>query len=114
MIQGVLKKFDDLHLPIAPKKADTKPRQAVKEEDSESQPGTSKSKSSDQEEKELSQFDLERKKRRDEMLKLAPVINLDEVEFCRPVTQQVETDHRFYGRSEDSRLNNVNSRLTFD
>lgn len=64
-------------------------------------PGTSKNKHHITESSEANEGETERKKKRQEMLKLAPVVNLDEVEFCRPITQQVETDHRFYGRSEE-------------
>ena len=104
-IQSVLKRFTDLRLPnevkkqlkLAEKNQETT---LVEFEDSDNQPGTSRNKSI-QNYEELTETELNRRKKREEMLKLAPVVNLDEVEFCLPITQQVETDHRFYGRNEN-------------
>jgi len=105
MIQSVIKKYEDLHLPNLEIKEDTTSKKGSTVKVAESQPGTSQSKSYDKSNEELSESEIQRKRKRAEMLKIAPVINLEEVVFCLPVTQQVETDHRFYGRSEGNQIN---------
>ena len=95
LIQATMKKFDDLKLPSIEEK-----KSAEKSVD-ESRPGSSKKKCRVENEEETSEEWQAKRRRREEMLKIAPVLNLDEIEICRPVTQQVETEHRFYGRSDD-------------
>lgn len=96
-IQDALKKFDDLKLPpeVDEKKANNKGEI--------SKPGTSKSKNTDEDQEDESEEMKAKRRKREEMLRIAPVLNLDEIQICQPVTQQVETEHRFYGgRSGDS------------
>lgn len=106
-VQDALKKFEELRLPepeIIKENNEDKPKvnNFQIEENSEDHPGTSRSKvCSNDLEKKMNLSDSKRNKKREEMLKIAPILNLDEIEFCRPITQQVETDHRFYGRCQD-------------
>lgn len=102
-IQSILKQFEALKIPIentSPVKKTFK--KSVTTEDS--MPCTSKSKTLiDQltDENEENEIDKERKKRRKLELEIAPVINLDELEFCATVTQKVDSgSHPLYQSRE--------------
>lgn len=104
-IQSTLKQFEALKIPIE-NPTPTKPKVNKPTED-ESRPCTSKSKTNqpsdndDNNEEDDNETNKEKKKRRKLELEIAPVINLDELEFCATVTQRVDTgSHPLYQSRE--------------
>ena len=103
-IQSALKQFEDLNIPI---EVPSPPKPIIKNKtisNEDSQPGTSKSKHQPSDtdiNEDDSEHEKVRKKRRKLELELAPVINLNEIEYCAPVTQRVDTaSHPLYQSRE--------------
>jgi hypothetical protein len=104
-VQVSLKKFEDLN--IVPEVQ--KDRETKKSDDQ--KPGTSKSKCITQDEIKPSELTEEEKKRL-EKIKIAPVIELSEMEYMAPITQRVETNHPIYQRKEPGEITQQQSDTT--
>lgn len=99
-IKSILKKFEDLKIPLADSsKKNTKSTTSSKNDDS--QPGTSKSFESNPLKDSLDELD-EKKRKREELLKIAPIINLDEIHFMGPITSKVDADNGLYQRKDEN------------
>ncbi|RNA35487.1 UV-stimulated scaffold A-like, partial [Brachionus plicatilis] len=94
--KNILKKFDDLN--IKSEQQSQNPKDNFFEDISNnSLPGTSKMLAEQEEKKNFDEKDA----KRSEMLKLAPVIDLDEMVYLNPVVQKVETQNPLFQRREN-------------
>jgi hypothetical protein len=96
-IKSILKKFEDLKIPlnIDNQKKDNKTG------DDYSKAGTSKSFESNSIKDSLDELD-EKKRKRQELLKIAPIINLDEIHFMTPITSKVEAENGIYHKKDEN------------